>query len=97
MAIKKETVEHVAHLARIKLSDQEVSQFQVQLGDILNYIDKLKQVDTSKIEPTSHVLPLKNVYRQDKVKPSLPVDAVLQNAPSKKNDFFTVPRVIEET
>ena len=96
MAIKREIVEHVAHLARIKLSDQEISQFEVQLGDILSYIDKLKQVNISKVGPTSHVLPLKNVYRQDKVKPSLPVDAVLQNAPSKKNGFFTVPRVIEE-
>jgi aspartyl-tRNA(Asn)/glutamyl-tRNA(Gln) amidotransferase subunit C len=96
MTIKRQTVEHVAHLARINLSEQEIAKFQTQLGDILNYIDKLKKVDISKVQPTSHVLPLKNVYRQDRVKPSLPVDAVLQNAPSKKNDFFTVPRVIEE-
>lgn len=96
MAIKKETVQHVAHLARIKLDEEEISKFMVQLGDILSYIDKLKQVDVSKVEPTSHVLPLKNVYRNDDVKGSLAAGDVLQNAPSKKDSFFTVPRVIEE-
>jgi len=88
-------VEYVAKLARIGLSAQEKKKLARQLGDILAYIEKLKELKVDKIEPMSHVLPLKNVFRQDKIKPSLPVAKVLRNAPSKNGDNFSVPRVIE--
>lgn len=91
----KTTVEYTAKLARMKLSDEESSVLSSQLADILKYIEKLNQVDTSKVEPTSHVLPLKNVFREDKVRPSLKPEDVLKNASQKEGNFFKVPRIIE--
>ena len=89
-------VQYVAKLARIKLTEKELSQFSVQLSGILSYIEQLNTLDTKDVEPTSHVLPLKNVYREDVVKPSLPVDKVLRNAPDAADGFFRVPKIIEE-
>lgn len=93
--ISKDDLKYVAHLARLHLSDKEIEHFTVQLEGILKYINKLKQVDVANIEPTSHVFPQKNVYRQDELKPSLPIKEALKNAPSKEGDFFKVPKVIE--
>jgi len=87
-------IEYVAKLARINLSEQQKEKFARQLKDILSYIEKLKELDVGKVEPISHVLPLKNVFRQDKVQPSLPIDKVLGNAPSKEGNNFSVPRII---
>ncbi|MCK4248259.1 MAG: Asp-tRNA(Asn)/Glu-tRNA(Gln) amidotransferase subunit GatC [Candidatus Omnitrophica bacterium] len=95
MAIEIKDVEYTAKLARIDLSAEEKELFAQQLDRILEYINKLNEVDTSGVEPTTHVLPLKNVYREDKVQDSLPVDKALQNAPEKEGDFFKVPQVIE--
>ena len=95
MAIEIKDVEYTAKLARIDLSAEEKELFAQQLDRILEYINKLNEVDTSGVEPTTHVLPLKNVYREDKVQDSLPVDKALQNAPVKEGDFFKVPQVIE--
>lgn len=94
MAIDIKEVEYVARLARIELSQQEKEIFARQLARILEYISKLNEVDTTDVGPTSHVLPLKNVFRQDNLEPSLPVEAVLKNAPEKEGDFFKVPQVI---
>jgi aspartyl-tRNA(Asn)/glutamyl-tRNA(Gln) amidotransferase subunit C len=96
MKITKEQVEYVANLAKLDLTEEEKEIFTKQLDSILSYMDKLNQLDTTKIEPTSHVLPIKNVFREDKVKPSLPVEEALANAPDRKDGFFRVPRVIEE-
>lgn len=88
-------VEYVARLARVELSPEQKQKLAKQLKDILAYIEKLKQLNVDKVEPMSHVLPLQNVFRQDKVKQSLSVDKVLANAPRKEGNFFSVPRVIE--
>lgn len=95
MKFDKTTVEYTAKLARMKLSSEETASLAQQLSSILKYVEKLNEVKTDNIEPTSHVLPLKNVYRQDKVRPSLDVRAALQNAPAKEGEFFKVPRIIE--
>jgi len=88
-------IDYVARLARIDLDASQKKKLSKQLSDILGYIEKLKELNVDKIEPMSHVLPLKNVFRDDKLKDSLLQDKVLKNAPSKKGSSFTVPKVIE--
>jgi aspartyl-tRNA(Asn)/glutamyl-tRNA(Gln) amidotransferase subunit C len=88
-------VKYVANLARLNLTPKETELFSAQLRDILAYVEKLKEVDIKNVLPTSHVLPIKNVFRDDSVNASLPVSEVLRNAPQKKKDFFKVPKVIE--
>jgi aspartyl-tRNA(Asn)/glutamyl-tRNA(Gln) amidotransferase subunit C len=95
MAITKETVEYVAHLARIELKPKELEKLSGQLQDIINFIDKLKKLDVNNINPTTHILPLENVFREDTVRVSLAVDKVLMNAPGREGNFFSVPKVIE--
>jgi len=95
MKISKKDVEYVAKLAKLKLSEKEREKFTKQLDQILKYVDKLNELDTKKVKPTSHVLPLKNVFREDKVGKSLKVEKVLENAPEKAKGFFKVPKVIE--
>lgn len=97
MPIKKEDVKYIARLARLKLKDKEINYFAGQLGNIIDYIDQLKEVDTSSVEPTSHVLSIQNVFRKDVIKPSLKKDNVLKNAPSKEEGLFKVPRIIGES
>ena len=92
---KKIDVAYVAKLARLALSDEEVRRLGKQLDDILKYIDKLNEVSTKTAEPMSHVLLLENIYRADEVKPSLPTEEALKNAPLKEGAFFKVPKVIE--
>ncbi len=93
--ITKKDVEYVAKLARLKLSEEEKERFTKQLDQILKYVGKLNKLDTEKVKPTSHVLPLKNVFREDKVGKSLEVEKALENAPEKARGFFKVPRIIE--
>jgi len=93
--VSKIDVKYVADLIRISLSDEEQKQFESQLEDILEYINKLNEVDTRTVEPTSHVLPLKNIFREDKAGPSLKLDEVLKNAPLKSDDSFKVPKIVE--
>jgi len=95
MEIKKETVEYVANLARIELNQKELEKLSGQLKDILDFIDALKKVDIKDIPPTSHILPMNNVLREDNPRPSLSHQAVLKNAPCAKGNFFGVPKVIE--
>ncbi|MCX5714479.1 MAG: Asp-tRNA(Asn)/Glu-tRNA(Gln) amidotransferase subunit GatC [Candidatus Omnitrophica bacterium] len=95
MAIDKETVNYVAHLARIDLKDEELNKLSLQLKDILGFIDKLTDLDTKDIPPTSHILPINNVLRQDSTKESLPVEKTIENAPEKNGNFFVVPKIIE--
>ena len=85
----------MARLARLAISEKEKELFTRQLGEILTYIEKLKELDTSKVDPTSHVLPLNNVFREDEVRPSLPREEILKNAPDRTEEFFRVPKIIE--
>lgn len=95
MAITKDKVKYIANLARIKLNQKEEEKLSKQLEDIIRFVDKLKEVDVSSIEPTSHILPISNVFREDKLSESLPLKEVLKNAPQSKEDFFVVPKVID--
>lgn len=94
MPISKKEVEHIADLARLKLSEKEKVKFQKELGKILEYIDQLKELDVENVQPTSQVVRMENVLREDKVKPSLSQEEALSNAPDKEDGFFKVPRVI---
>jgi aspartyl-tRNA(Asn)/glutamyl-tRNA(Gln) amidotransferase subunit C len=89
-------VEHVARLARLELSAAEKERMRSQLDIILGYVAKLREVDTSGVPPTAHVLPLVNVMREDEVRPSYPVDAMLANAPEPEGELFRVPRILED-
>ena len=95
MSISKQTVEYVAHLARITLKAGEPERLTQQLKDIVDFIDQLKKVAIDNVEPTSHILPLNNVLREDKPAKSLTSQQSLANAPRKEDAFFGVPKVIE--
>jgi len=87
----------LARLARIELTPEELQRFAGQLDGILAYVEKLKSAPTEGVPPTSHVLPLADVFREDETRPSLPVDAALSNAPDREGPFFRVPKVIESS
>lgn len=95
MSITIKDVEHVANLARLELSDAEKEQFAGQLNAILKYAEKLNELDTDGVEPTSHVLSLANVMREDETRPSWPIEKVLLNAPEEEDGQFKVPAVLE--
>ena len=88
-------VNYVAHLARLKLSPEEAQKLGAQLGDILGYIEKLKEVDVTGVEPTAHAFPMVNVFRSDEVRPGLSNDDALRNAPKRSSGLFVVPKVVE--
>ncbi|WP_309492091.1 Asp-tRNA(Asn)/Glu-tRNA(Gln) amidotransferase subunit GatC [Candidatus Hecatella orcuttiae] len=92
--ISKEEVEHVAWLARLELSEEEKELYTQQFNDILDYFQKLNELDTEGVPPTLHVLELVNVFRKDEVKPSLPPEEALANAPRKRGRFFEAPRIL---
>jgi aspartyl-tRNA(Asn)/glutamyl-tRNA(Gln) amidotransferase subunit C len=92
---EKIDVKYVAHLARIALSPEEEQKIGAQLGNILGYIEKLKELDVTQVEPTAHAVPLINVVRPDEVRPSLPTEEALRNAPAKANGLFLVPKIVE--
>lgn len=95
MAITKNEVLYVAKLARISMEESELEKFTSQLDSILDYMNKLNEIDTNDIKPTSHILNLNNVVRSDKVKKSLGTEEVVELAPEKEGDFIKVPKVIE--
>lgn len=95
MSIDKETVQHVAHLARIELQPNELEKLSGQLHDILGFIDKISSLDIENVPAASHILPISNVLRDDRPHTSLPAEKALENAPSKKGNFFSVPKIIE--
>ena len=94
MAIAIETVRHIARLANLEFSDEELQVFSRHLNSILVYIDKLNELDTESIEPTSHVTDQVQSFRGDQVVPSIPVSEALANAPDSREGHFTVPKVI---
>ncbi len=95
MAIDKKTVEYVAHLARIELQPIELERLSLQLDDIIGFIDKLSCLDAEQIKSVSHILPVCNVLRDDEPHICLTPEKALENAPSKKGNFFSVPKIIE--
>lgn len=94
MSINKDTVKYVAKLARMQLDDAKIDDFTGQLDKILTYIEKLNKLNTDNIAPTSHVIGLENVFREDENIPSLENDLALSNAPEKENGHFKVPKII---
>lgn len=94
--INEEEVKYIADLASLKLSDEEVEKFSKQLSDILDYVEKLDELDTEDIVPTAYTIPVKNVLREDRIEESLELEKVLQNAPEKKDNQFRVPKIMNE-
>jgi aspartyl-tRNA(Asn)/glutamyl-tRNA(Gln) amidotransferase subunit C len=88
-------VKYVAHLARLELTADEEKKLSTQLGQILGYIEKLRELDVTNVEPTAHAVPMVNVTRADEIRPSLPHDEALRNAPKQSGGLFVVPKVVE--
>jgi len=88
-------INYVARLARISLSSEEEKKLGAQLGNILGYIEKLNEADVSGVEPTAHAFPLVNVTRPDEVRPSMPTEEALRNAPAQAGGLFIVPKIVE--
>ena len=95
MAAAEIDIKYVAHLARLQLTPDEEKKLGAQLGNILGYIEKLNQLDVSDVEPTAHAVPMVNVTRPDEIRPSLPHDEALRNAPAQANGLFMVPKIVE--
>jgi aspartyl-tRNA(Asn)/glutamyl-tRNA(Gln) amidotransferase subunit C len=95
LRLSQQEIEHIALLSRLKLTDEERERMTTQLNDIMGFFEQLGELDTSGVEPTSHVIPMHNVLRADEVRPSLPVEEALDNAPQRAGDTFRVPRVVE--
>ena len=93
--ISKDEVAYVAHLARLEFAEEEMQKFTSQLNDILLYMDKLGEVDTTGVEPVTHAIAQKNAFREDAVAASLSQEASLANAPETRGGCFQVPKVIE--
>uniref|UniRef100_A0A7C1JHG6 Aspartyl/glutamyl-tRNA(Asn/Gln) amidotransferase subunit C n=1 Tax=Caldilinea aerophila TaxID=133453 RepID=A0A7C1JHG6_9CHLR len=96
MHLTIDEVRHVAELARLHLTEEEIERYAQQLSAILDYAERLQEVDTSGVPPTPYVLPLQNVMAEDIPQPSLPNEVALANAPDKANGFFRVRAVFEE-
>jgi aspartyl-tRNA(Asn)/glutamyl-tRNA(Gln) amidotransferase subunit C len=94
MTITDQDTRHIAKLARLRFTDNEIEKMAKELNTILDYVHKLDELDTNKVEPLNHVIDLQNVFREDEVKPSTDVNEILKNAPSKTEQFFRVPKVI---
>ena len=88
-------IDHIAKLARLALTPEEKAKFSAQLTDVLAYIEALKEVDVSGVEPTAHAFPLYNVWREDVAQQGLPVEKALMNAPAQRDNMVSVPTVVE--
>jgi aspartyl-tRNA(Asn)/glutamyl-tRNA(Gln) amidotransferase subunit C len=88
-------IEHVARLARLELTDEEMERLRVQLGAILDHAARIGEVATADVPPTAYAIPRSNVLRPDELTASLPVEDVLANAPDREDDRFRVPRIVE--
>lgn len=93
--ISVDQVKHVAHLARLAVTEDEAEKFTRQLDQIITFAEQLNELDTENVEPTSHVLDIRNVMREDVAKPGLPNDEVLKNAPEHQDSQIKVPSIIE--
>jgi aspartyl-tRNA(Asn)/glutamyl-tRNA(Gln) amidotransferase subunit C len=95
MAATDLDVKYVAHLARLSLTPEEEQKFGEQLGQVLGYIEKLKQLDVSHVEPTAHAVPLTNVTRTDEIRASISNEEAMKNAPAQASGLFLVPKIVE--
>ena len=95
MKISMHEVEYVANLAYLELDHEEKEKLTEQLNSILEYIDKLNELDTANVEPTSHVLSIVNAFADDRVENSYPRETILENAPQREDNYFKVPRIVE--
>ncbi|GAK10379.1 Asp-tRNA(Asn)/Glu-tRNA(Gln) amidotransferase subunit GatC [Geomicrobium sp. JCM 19038] len=93
--ITKEQVEHVADLARLSFTEAEIEEFTNQMSKVIDYAEVLNELDTENVEPTTHVMDVRNVLREDNVKPSLQREEALKNAPKQKDGQFEVPSVLD--
>jgi aspartyl-tRNA(Asn)/glutamyl-tRNA(Gln) amidotransferase subunit C len=94
--IDKAQVRKVAKLARLELAENEIEEFTVQLSAILEYVEKMNELDTANVEPLAHCLPISNVFREDSIKASLGTEKTLANAPQRDGEFFKVPKILDE-
>lgn len=95
MSVTKKDVEHIAKLARLEFNDEEINDYTQQLNKILEYVDKLNELDTENVEPLSHPVEGSNVFREDELKTSVSTEDALANAPDRTDEFFKVPKVIK--
>ncbi|MEX1231788.1 MAG: Asp-tRNA(Asn)/Glu-tRNA(Gln) amidotransferase subunit GatC [Planctomycetaceae bacterium] len=93
--ITRHEVLKVAHLARLKLTPEEVEQFTAQLSDVLSYVTRLDELDTEDVEPMAHAVELTNVFREDEIRPSIPIGDALANSPKTDGRFFLVPQILD--
>ncbi len=94
MKLDKEQIKHIASLARLGLSDEDIDMFSVQLSEVLDNFDILNQIDTTNVQPAAQIISIQNVFRDDRVEKSLPQSEVLHNAPMKKNSCFKVQSIL---
>lgn len=94
--ITESDVRHIATLSRLKLTDDEVHEFAAELGAILGYVRQLEEVDVDGIEPTAYAVDLRDVLRDDEIRPSLPAGLATANAPQREGTFFQVPKVLDQ-
>lgn len=95
MKVTMETIEYVSKLARLNLSEKEKEKLTLEMANIISYVDKLNELDTSDVPPMSHIIPIKNVFREDRVEKSYDRDKILVNAPSQEKGCFKVPKIVE--
>lgn len=95
MKVTRDTIEHVAELARLNLAESEIDKLTHEMENIISYVDKLNELDTSGIKPMEHVIPMKNVLREDVSKGSYDREKILKNAPTHEDGCFKVPKVVE--
>lgn len=96
MSVTKKDVEYIAELARLKFKEEELESFTHQLNEILSYVDKLNELNTENVEPLYHPVENVNIFRNDELKKSITTEDALKNAPDKTDEFFKVPKVINQ-
>ncbi len=95
MSVSKEDVKHIANLARLEISEKELDKYTEDLSNIVDYATTLSNIDVSGVDPTNHILDIKNVFRKDEVKNSYDREEILKNAPDKQAGCISVPKVVE--
>ena len=95
MRVSKEDVKHIANLSKLNLTEEELEKYTTELSDIVNFANELSNIDVDGVQPTNHILDIKNVFRKDEVQPSYDREKILKNAPSKDAGCVSVPKVVE--
>lgn len=95
MKLSKETIDHIAELARLDFTEEEKEELVLDMEKVISYLDKLDELDTSYVKVTEHIIPLKNVFREDEVESSFDREEMLKNAPKEEAGYFKVPKILE--